>query len=200
MKKISVKDKNAKNRVSFIIGGSGGQGVLTMGKIIASAAIKQKLEVSCLPSYGAEMRGGYVYCTIVISSSKGIFSPISSELDIGIFMNEKSCKMLISYLKKNAHILINSSLIKNFQNKNFTSYKIPATEIAEQLGDIKNANMILAGAVGNIINRHFLKFNISSLYAGVAAIMSDRKMSEKSKKVIKAGWELIGNGRCPEKC
>lgn len=186
--------KKGLSKASIIIGGSGGQGILTIGKIVALAAIKQKYEVSCLPSYGAEMRGGYVYCTIVISSNKGIFSPVSSELDIGLFMNEASCKMLISHLKKNAHLIINSSLIKNCQNKGFKIFEVPATEKAEQLGEIKNANMILAGTLGNIINKHFFKFNISSLYSGTAEIMPGKDLIEKSKKSIKTGWELIGNG------
>lgn len=196
LKKVTMK--NIKNRVSIIIGGSGGQGILTVGKTIALAAMKQKLEVSYLPSYGAEMRGGYVYCSIVISSKQEIFSPISSELDIGVFMNEKSYKMLVSHLRKNAVMVLNSSLIKAFHNKNFKIYKAQATEIAEKLGDIKNANMILAGTLGNIINKCFFKFNISSLYAGLAEIMPNKEVFEKSKKSIKTGWELIGNGQCQQ--
>ncbi len=191
--KKQIQKKNVKKKVSIIIGGSGGQGILTAGMLIALSAIKQKLEVSCFPSYSAAMRGGYVYCTIVICSEQEIFSPISSEIDIGIFMNDESYKMLVSYLKENAFILINSSLIKNCQNKRFRIYEIPATEIAEQLGDIKNANLILAGALGNIINKNFLKFSISSLYTAVLETMSE---IEQSKKVIEAGWELIGNDRC----
>jgi 2-oxoglutarate ferredoxin oxidoreductase subunit gamma len=198
MKKKAQSEKET-GKVRIVIGGSGGQGILTIGKALAAAAIKQKLEVSCLPSYGAEMRGGYVYCTIVMSESREIYSPISAELDIGLFMNDSSYKMLASYLKKNAYVLLNSSLVKNCQKKNFRTFEIEATEIAEQLGNIKNANLILAGALGNLISRNFLKFNISSLYSGVTEIMSDKKMSEQGRRIIKAGWELIGNGRCQEK-
>jgi len=192
---MNQKEKGSK-RVSIIVGGSGGQGILTLGKVLAMAAIKQKYEVSCLPSYGAEMRGGYVYCTIVISSNRGIFSPVSSEMDIGLFMNEQSCKMLVSYMKEDAYLVINSSLVKNCRNGNFKTSEIPATEIAEELGDIKNANMILAGVLGKIVNKNFLKFNISSLYSGAADVMAGKDLIEKSKINIKAGWELIKNGRC----
>ncbi len=175
--------------------GSGGQGILTLGKIFSYAAMHQNMQVSCLASYGAEMRGGYVYCTIVISSSKDIFSPVSSEIDIGVFMSEKSFKMLGSYLKNDAHIILNSSLIKRTGHAG--SYKIaeiPASEIAEKNGSIKTANMAAAGALGHIINENFFRFTKAGLYYGAGRLIPNKQLYSISKKCIETGWDTV-NGK-----
>ncbi|MGB9677393.1 MAG: 2-oxoacid:acceptor oxidoreductase family protein, partial [Candidatus Ratteibacteria bacterium] len=65
------------NKVKIILGGSGGQGILTLGKLFSYAGIKKNYYISCLPTYGAEMRGGYIYCFVIISKKKEIFSPLS---------------------------------------------------------------------------------------------------------------------------
>lgn len=177
--------------VRIILGGSGGQGVITLGKVISYAAIQQNMQVSCLPSYGAEMRGGYVYCTIVLSSSKNIFSPVSAEIDIGVFMNEPSFKMLSSYLKKNADIILNTSLIKiTPSGMNYKITEIPASEIAEKNGSIRTANMVIGGTLGYIINRRFINFTRSALYYGAGRFIIDETMYAISKKGIETGWDL----------
>ena len=141
-------------KARLIIGGSGGQGILSAGKILSYAAIRQSMNVSCLPSYGAEMRGGYVYCTIVIYSAEDIVSPVSNEIDIGVFMEENSYRMLKGYLKKNASVILNSSLIKK-TNSSEGNTEIEASRIAEKLGSIKTANMVATGATAYIINQYF---------------------------------------------
>jgi len=180
-------------RVKIIIGGSGGQGILTLGKVISYAAIRQKMQVSCLPSYGAEMRGGYVYCTIVLSSSDNIFSPVSSETDIAVFMNDKSFQMLRTYMKKNAYLILNTSLIKKFNSTDYKIVEIPASEIAEQIGNIKNANMVAAGTLAYLINNHFFRFPRTALYYGTDKILPHKELAALSKKSIETGWCMLEN-------
>lgn len=180
-----------KKKVRVIIGGSGGQGILTAGKVLSYAAVHQNMNVTCLPSYGAEMRGGYVYCTIVIYSAEDIVSPVSDETDIGIFMNEDSYRMLKRYLRKNAFLILNTSLIKKSILTGYNTLEIRASEIAENLGSIKTANMVAAGVAGYIINRSFFPFTMKSLYYGIEQVFSSSKETvEMSKKSLEAGWNI----------
>ncbi|MGI6595219.1 MAG: 2-oxoacid:acceptor oxidoreductase family protein [Candidatus Ratteibacteria bacterium] len=179
-------------KARLIIGGSGGQGILSAGKILSYAAIRQSMNVSCLPSYGAEMRGGYVYCTIVIYSAEDIVSPVSNEIDIGVFMEENSYRMLKGYLKKNASVILNSSLIKK-TNSSEGNTEIEASRIAEKLGSIKTANMVATGATAYIINQYFFPFTIQSLYYGIEQTFSSKDAIALSKKSLNAGWEIMEN-------
>ncbi|GEM_PF-767605 len=186
-----MKREQEMEKVRIIAGGSGGQGILTLGKVISYAAMQQKMQVSCLPSYGAEMRGGYVYCTIVISSSQKISSPVSSETDIGVFMNDQSFKMLRGYLKKGAFLVLNTSLVKKFNSDDCRIIEIPASETAEKTGSIKTANMVAAGALAYIINSNFFPFTKTGLYYGTEKILPAGELAALSKKSIEIGWNML---------
>ncbi|MCM8807345.1 MAG: 2-oxoacid:acceptor oxidoreductase family protein [Candidatus Omnitrophica bacterium] len=176
--------------VRVLIGGSGGQGILTLGRLIATSCIKKNYDVSCLPTYSAEMRGGYIYCFITISKKDEIFSPLSENCDIGVFLNEMSYKLLKRYIKKDGELLINSSLIKNIR-KNGKEFEIPATEIAEEIGDIRIANMIMAGSLARLINERFFSFKKSLLFAGIEDIINDEKTVKLCKIAIEKGWNYL---------
>jgi len=185
---------NEKSKVQIIIGGAGGQGILTTGKVFSYACINKGLEVSCLPAYGAEMRGGYVYCILTISNSEDVFSPITSECDIGIFLNEKSFHMLSSYLKQDALIFLNSSLI---ENKNKNAFEFPATEEAEKLGDVKVANMFFAGLIIPFIKKIFNEFSKEDIFYGIENQIKNKKLKDLSEKAVVKGlkfalekWEI----------
>ncbi|MCX8082424.1 MAG: 2-oxoacid:acceptor oxidoreductase family protein [bacterium] len=180
-----------KRATRIIIGGSGGQGILTAGKVISYAAIKQNMNVSCLPSYGAEMRGGYVYCSIVIYSAEDIVSPVSTEVDIGVFLDENSYRMLHGYLKKDAFVILNSSLIGKSYISGTKIIKIEASEIAENLGSIKTTNMVATGATGYIINHSFFPFHLKNLYYGIEQVFPSNELVEMSKKSLESGWNII---------
>ena len=182
-------------KARIIIGGSGGQGILTAGKVLSYAAIYQNMNVTCLPSYGAEMRGGYVYCTIVIYSAEEIVSPVSAETDIGVFMDENSGRMLRGYLKKDAFVILNSSLIKSFNSTVGNITKIEASEIAERLGSIKTASMVATGATGYIIDHFFFPFTMKGLYYGIEQVFSSREHIEMNKKSLEAGWKILEDGK-----
>lgn len=175
--------------VKILLGGSGGQGILTFGKLISFASIRKNYYVSCLPTYGAEMRGGYIYNFVIISKKDGIFSPISENCDIGVFLNEMSYKMLKKYLKRDAYFLLNSSLIK--AKKERKKIEIPATEIAERIGDIRIANMVMAGALSKLINDKFLDFKIENLMGEIEKLISDEKTKKLCETALKEGWNYI---------
>jgi len=176
-----------KDIIRMIIGGAGGQGVLTLGKLFAISGMKKDLEVLCLPAYGAEMRGGYVYCTVILSKNKEIFSPVISKCDFAIFMNENSYRLLSHFLKEDSYLFVNSSLIKIDKKNNI--FQLPATHIAEEIGDIRVANMVMAGATFFLLKKFFFPFTVSDLFYGIKNLMHDKKSQEISKKGVIEGWE-----------
>jgi 2-oxoglutarate ferredoxin oxidoreductase subunit gamma len=177
-------------KLRVIVGGAGGQGILTLGKVISYAAINRGFEVSCLPTYGAEMRGGYVFCILLITNSGKVFSPLSSVSDIGIFMDAKSFTMLRSYLKEKATVILNTSLIRNVKYKNLKVIEMPITEKAEEMGSIKIANMLIGGRFGNLLNRIFSDFTVEDIYAGIDKVIKKDGLIDLSKKAAKEGWDF----------
>jgi len=130
----------------IICAGSGGQGVVTMGKVLAWAALKNEKSVTYIPSYGAEMRGGTANCSVIVSDSE-IASPSIETPSVLIIMNDASLNKFEPRLAKNGLLIVNSSLIeRKMTRKDIRTIQIPASEIAEQIGQIKIANMVVLGA------------------------------------------------------
>lgn len=129
----------------IIIAGSGGQGVMLLGKVLAEAAMKENKYVTWLPAYGAEVRGGTAYCMTIISEQE-IGSPYINNADTLIIMNNASLERFRPRLKNNGLLIINSSLAKfNKIDKTITVIQYPFSEIAANLGNIKTANMVALG-------------------------------------------------------
>ena len=130
----------------IIMAGFGGQGVMSMGKILAYAGMKEQNEVSWIPSYGPEMRGGTANCTVIVSDKK-IPSPMSSNPDSIMVMNYPSLEKFIDKVKSGGLVLINSSLIEvEVERDDVEVIKVPANEIAKELGNNKVANMVMLGS------------------------------------------------------
>jgi len=174
--------------VRIILGGSGGQGIVSLGKVLANAGIHAQMDVSCLPSYGAEMRGGYVYCTLVLSSRKDISSPVISQADIAAFMNEASSQILTPFLKSGGHLFLNASLVKEQPPKSAHAVALSATETAESLGDVRVANMVMAGAVAACINRFFAPFSPADLQYGIKGAISHKDAWKICRAAAELGW------------
>lgn len=131
---------------SIIIAGFGGQGVMLMGKIIAEAAMFDGKNVTWLPSYGPEMRGGTANCTVVVGD-ESIGSPVVDYPDIVVAMNIPSMIKFQENLKKDGVMIINSSVIdRESDRKDAKIYKINANEIADSIGNAKVLNMVTLGA------------------------------------------------------
>lgn len=130
----------------MIIAGFGGQGVLSMGKILAYSGVMQDQEVSWMPSYGPEMRGGTANVTVIISDIK-ISSPIVSNYDTAIILNQQSLDKFEASVKPGGVLLYDPNGITTPpKRKDIEVYKIEATEESALMGNTKISNMIVLGA------------------------------------------------------
>ncbi|SCZ81678.1 2-oxoacid:acceptor oxidoreductase family protein [Acidaminobacter hydrogenoformans] len=130
-----------------ICAGFGGQGVMSMGQLMTYAGMIENKEVSWLPSYGPEMRGGTANCNVIVSDHL-IGSPvITNDATAAIVMNLPSLDKFENHVKAGGMILVNSSLIvKKVARDDVNAYYIPANEIANELGNPRIANMVMLGA------------------------------------------------------
>ena len=130
----------------IIISGFGGQGVMAIGKTLCEAGMKEGKNVSWLPSYGPEMRGGTANCCVVLSEDP-IVSPIVLEPSELVAMNLPSLIKFEPTVIPGGTIFVNSSIIKDkVQRTDVTAYYVPAIDIADELGNPKVANMVMLGA------------------------------------------------------
>jgi len=133
-------------REEVIMAGSGGQGIMFAGTLLAHAAMEEGLNVTYFPSYGAEMRGGTANCTVIISD-ESIGSPVVTNPSTLLAMNESSVERFASKVKRNGLIIVNSSLLKKeVAIDGVEVVRVKATELAEELGDGRVANMVILGA------------------------------------------------------
>jgi 2-oxoglutarate ferredoxin oxidoreductase subunit gamma len=130
-----------------IFAGFGGQGVMSMGKLLTYAGMIEGKEVSWLPSYGPEMRGGTANCSVIVSDAL-IGSPvISNDATCLIAMNLPSLVKFEEDVVAGGVIFVNSSLIeRKVDRDDVQTYYVPANQIANELGNLKVANMVMLGA------------------------------------------------------
>ena len=129
-----------------IMAGFGGQGILLIGKMLAYAGMHEGKEVSWLPSYGPEMRGGTANCTVVISD-RPVGSPVIRSPRAVVAMNLPSLDKFEPDVRPGGLLLINSSLIdRKTTRDDVTVIEVPANEIANELGNRRGANMVALGA------------------------------------------------------
>ena len=128
--------------------GFGGQGIMLMGKILAHSAMEEGYEVSWVPSYGPEMRGGTAYCTVVISDQP-IGSPVIKNPTHLVAMNRPSLEKFAPRVKKGGLLVVNSTLIpaEEVTFKGIEILMVPSRELALEAGNERLANMVVLGAV-----------------------------------------------------
>ena len=130
----------------IVMAGFGGQGVLLIGKLMAYAGMQGGHEVTWMPSYGPEMRGGTCNCTVVLSD-KQIGSPLSKNPNVLIVLNLPSLDKFEDSVQPGGIIVVNTSLINRLPKRtDVTVVPVPANEIATKLGNAKAANMVALGA------------------------------------------------------
>ena len=130
----------------IIIAGFGGQGVLSMGKILAYSGVMQNQEVTWMPSYGPEMRGGTANVTVILSDSR-ISSPIVHEFDTAIILNQQSLDKFEKQVKPGGVLLYDpNGITRHPQRKDINIYKVEAAEEAARMNSAKSFNMIVFGA------------------------------------------------------
>ena len=132
---------------SFLFAGFGGQGVMFVGQLLAYAAMDEGLEVTWIPSYGPEMRGGTAHCFVVISDHP-IGSPIVSRPKCAVAFNNPSFEKYDPLVAPGGLLASNSSLISaSTLRTDITFAPIPASGIADELGSLKIANLVMLGGV-----------------------------------------------------
>ncbi len=130
----------------IIIAGFGGQGVLSMGKILAYSGIMQNLEVSWMPSYGPEMRGGTANVTVIISNER-ISSPVLNEFDTAIILNQQSLDKFEPMVKPGGILIYDNNGITRYPSrKDIKIYSIEATADATENNMTKAFNMMVLGS------------------------------------------------------
>ena len=131
----------------ILIAGFGGQGVLFAGKFLAYKGLVQNKQVSWLPSYGPEMRGGTANCSVIISDTP-VGSPIITNPDVLIAMNLPSLQKFVDAVVPGGKIIIDSTLIDaKVDRTDVEVFYVPATQMAKDAGFSTLANMVLAGKV-----------------------------------------------------
>jgi 2-oxoglutarate ferredoxin oxidoreductase subunit gamma len=171
---------------AIIIAGFGGQGIILAGRLVAQTAMKAGKEVTYMPSYGAEVRGGTANCMVIISDEP-IASPLVARPDSLIIMNKASLNKFASRLKNGGLLVMNSSLIdtKPELDDSIEIIAVPADEIAVELGNKKAANMVALGA-------YFQKRGILSPGAAVACLPDT--IARRYHKTLPVNTEAIHRG------
>ena len=171
----------------LIIAGFGGQGVLSMGKILAYSGVVQGLEVTWMPSYGPEMRGGTANCSVIVSDDP-VASPLVDKADVIVAMNRPSLDKFEAHVKPGGVLVINSSIIdRKAVRDDITVVYCDANGIAESIGNPKGANVAILGAT-------LAKAPVTSVESMMEAIrieLGEKKARflEGNKKALLAGME-----------
>ncbi len=174
--------------IKTVFAGFGGQGVLSMGLSLAQAAMLEGKNVTYLPSYGAEVRGGTANCTVAVSDEE-IASPVASSPDFVVAMNQPSLVRFQNQIQSGGVLFINSSLIEaEISRGDIEIVRVPANSIAEELGSPKSANMVMLGAFTK-------KSNLVSVSSVIEELKSTLKKKQKliaiNQKALMTGYDLV---------
>ncbi len=173
----------------IIIAGFGGQGVLSMGKILAYSGIMEDKEVTWFPSYGPEMRGGTANVTVIVSDTR-ISSPILQKYDTAIILNQQSMDKFESAVKPGGTLLYDPNGISHPpQREDINIYKVEGTTTAVEMGNPKVFNMIVFGS--------YLKvkpiLTLDNVEKGLEKSLPERyhKLIPLNIQAIKKGQEIV---------
>ena len=171
----------------MLLAGFGGQGVLLIGQMIAYSAMYEEKEVTWMPSYGPEMRGGTANCTVVVSD-KPIASPLPSSYDVLLAMNKVSLEKYIDQLESGGDLFINSSIInEKVDRSDVNVHYVDTIGLAEtKIGNEKTANMIMLGAIikkTGVVNIDTMEKTFEKLMTGKKA-----KLIEPNMRALQA-WD-----------
>lgn len=173
----------------IIISGFGGQGVLSMGKILAYSGLMEGKEVTWMPAYGPEQRGGTANCTVIVADEE-IASPVLSSYDVVIVLNQPSLEKFEPKVKKGGAIIYDSYGIMNPPTrKDIRVYKINAMDTAAQLGMTKVFNMIVLGGLLKVCPM----VSIESVLKGLRKTLPERHwgLIPMNEEAIRKGMEII---------
>ena len=172
----------------FIIAGFGGQGVLLAGEVLANGFMIDNKNVTWYPSYGAEMRGGTVNCTVVMSDEE-VSAVQKSSADFIIVLNQASFDKYVYWVKKGGSIIVNSSLAMIKKTRDDINYIfVPITKLAqEKLGNIKMSNILALGTLSKVTKL----ISLDTLEKALQNVIPARKANliPKNIEALKLGYE-----------
>ncbi|NMA93525.1 MAG: oxidoreductase [Clostridiales bacterium] len=152
----------------LVFAGFGGQGILTAGLIVARTGMEIGDNVTWMPSYGSEMRGGTANCNVRISQRK-IPSPFVGQIDILVAMNVPSVEKFMPMLRPGGTLIVNGSMVRDIVfREDINIYSVPATEIADRLENAKGGNIVMLGALaasGKLYNSDILQKGMLDFFA-----------------------------------
>ncbi|MFH1519752.1 MAG: 2-oxoacid:acceptor oxidoreductase family protein [Candidatus Omnitrophota bacterium] len=186
-----------KGQTEILISGFGGQGLLSLGKVLARAALSAGKHTTWFPSYGAEMRGGTAHCFVKISNSP-IASPFIDYPDIAIIFNQPSLDKFKQKLKRARLVIVNSDLISgNPSLGNTKEVSLPFTKIALDCGNIKVANVVVLGVLTVLMPN---LFNKKTLIEIIASIFKRKDILVQNLKALDKGQTLVPREKRGGKC
>ena len=172
----------------IIIAGFGGQGVLFGGQVLAYAAMDTGKQVTWIPSYGPEMRGGTANCTVVIADDE-IGSPLVKNPPLAIALNLPSFDKYESLIQTGGTLVVNQSMVdRGPKRDDIKVIPIPCNEIAEEIGDRKLLNMVAVGALLTALPELAIKDLEKALEAHLPA--KHKNLLPKNYEALKRGFEL----------
>jgi len=189
-----MKDDSADTEHRLLIAGFGGQGVLTLGKILCRAAMSEGKTVTYLPAYGPEVRGGTANCQVVIGRST-IYSPLVEQADSQIILNQLSYERFGATIRPGGLMLVNSSGVETEAapiRPGVRLLPLPAAEIAVELGDVRVTNVVMLGAFVQVTGL----VKAATCEAALADLLGRRKAAlfELNKRAFARGMELGDGG------
>lgn len=175
--------------VKTIFSGFGGQGVLMMGVSFAHSGMSKGYHVTYLPAYGAEMRGGTANCTVAVADEE-IASPVASEPNYLVVMNSPSLFTFQNKVTTGGTIFLNSSIINDEPHRHDVKvFRVPCSDMAQDLGNIRVANTIMMGSFIKISDTVSPDIYLKSL----ETIMGSKKktLAELNRKAFNAGYDYV---------
>ena len=171
----------------IILSGFGGQGVMSIGKNLVEAGVEEGLQVSWVPSYGPEMRGGTANCSVILSDDR-IGSPLVESPTEIIVMNRPSLAKFAPTVRSGGAIFVNSSIITDpVTREDVTPVYIPCDQIAAELGNPKVANMVMLGAYvayAKVLRVDTIKNMIETMFSGRKAHLIPLNMQALERGIL----------------
>ncbi|MDO9099285.1 MAG: 2-oxoacid:acceptor oxidoreductase family protein [Caldisericota bacterium] len=174
---------------NVVIAGFGGQGVMLVGELLAHAGMDEGKEVTWLPSYGPEQRGGTANCAVVVADEP-IASPLLTEPQSAIVFNRQSFDKFAPLVAKGGLLIVDSTLVESrCDRSDIETVYIPATDIASELGNSKFTNMVLLGVYLSKVG----PVRLDSVFGALEVYLTGKKSSliEVNRRAIQAGIDYV---------
>lgn len=172
-----------------IFAGFGGQGIVSMGTLLAYAGMTANRQTTFFPAYGIAMRGGSANCTVIVSDDR-VASPVVTEPDIVVAMSDVSLDFFQPWVAPGGKLFINSSLInKKAERTDLTPVYVPATQLGTECGDARMANMAMLGAVMKVTGMLPLDTLVQAMHKTLPARL--HHLIDKNKRVLELGFASV---------